>query len=91
MAKYKKKSATFEASFIDFSKPQQWPIGVINNPLSPSGVSYKSLNQQQAPGQPVGSVFVEGIPINDLSWLVIDANGIASNLSDAEFSKRFEP
>jgi hypothetical protein len=90
MPKYKKKSLSVEANLIEFSNPGKWPVGVQNNIESPTGVSYLSLTEQQVPGQSAGSVFVAGIPIKDKSWLVIDANGVASNLSDEEFQKRFE-
>jgi hypothetical protein len=90
MAKYKNKKAFIDAYFIDFSKPEQWPDGVISNAQSPTGVSYKSLEEKQALGQSVGSVMIEGIPIATNSWLVIDWRGVPSNLTNEEFNKRYE-
>lgn len=90
MAKYKNKKAFIDAYFINFSKPGEWPKDVINNAFSPTGVSYKSLNEQPAQGQSAGSVFIEGIPLKDQSWLVIDWRGVPSNLTDEEFNKRYE-
>lgn len=88
--KYKIKESQIDAFFIDFSKPDHWPVGVQVNAASHTGMSYLSLSEIPVPGEPEGSVQVLGFPVVDLSWLVIDWKNQACNLTADEFSKRYE-
>lgn len=90
MAKYVEKKIEIDAEQFDSSKPVgDWPIGVQANVLSPTGFSYGTLAEIQAPMGP-GYVMIDGFPIKNLDFLVTDCTGKKYALSVEEFNKRFE-
>jgi hypothetical protein len=77
-----------DAWFVDLSKPELWPAKVALNAASPTGLAYGSLAETEA-DLGVGWVRVDGIPLQDKTWLVIDNNGTPENLTDEDFQKFF--
>lgn len=67
------------AFFIEFDKPELWPPGVQENPISPTGYSYGTL-------ETLGDN-LDGIPVQDKKWLLISCNGIPRILDDTEFKR----
>lgn len=89
MAKYIEKKIEVDAEQFDSSKSQsQWPVGIQTNALSPTGYSYGTLAEIQAPMGP-GYVRVDGFPIDDFDFLITPSNGIKFVLNSTEFSARY--
>lgn len=83
MAKFLKKKNQVEAFLIDFSKPQLWPSGVIQNQSSPTGVSYGSLAILPGPT-------IDGLPLKDGWYLILDSDGKPDNIDPATFARIYE-
>jgi hypothetical protein len=89
MAKYVEKKIEIDADQFDASQnPGQWPAGVRVNAGSPTGYSYGTLAEIQAPMGP-GYVRVDGFPVRNLDFIITDRDGIKYSLAPDEFNARY--
>ena len=88
VAKYKPKDVRIvdAVQFDAAVPPANFPPGVQENALSPTGFSYGTLADIGTPEIPNR----DGFEVNDTDWIITESSGVVYRMNNAELSANWE-